>query len=97
MQPPNERIRITLADSIPDTPGIYILAYMGKIVYIGLTQDSVYHALLYHQYKQDRLGQWMSEQDPASVRLDILIPPSLGWMIPARRALKQYFHPVISA
>lgn len=63
--PPKELIRITLADSIPDTSGIYILAYMGEIVYIGLAQDSVYRALLYHQYKQDRLGQWMLSHDPA--------------------------------
>ena len=58
--------------------GIYILAYMGKVLYIGKAESSVVERLENHikQYTS-RIGYWLRtmEFDWANVRLDIVEPP----------------------
>jgi hypothetical protein len=104
MRPPKELIRITLADSIPDTPGIYILAYMGKVVYIGKAETSVFHRISEHRYSalHDRLGAWIVQcNDWTNIRLDVLIPPidvpSINeWLYEAESACIRRFKPVLN-
>ena len=77
---PKEILRITLADEIPDIPGVYVLAYFGKIVYIGISEIGVMHRLQEHGIHADKtselLGKWMIRcSDWENVRLDILVPP----------------------
>lgn len=100
---PKERIRITLADEIPEISGIYILAYMGKIIYIGKSEDNVALRLAGHKYNaiNELLGAWMIRcNDELNTRLDILTPPDNSfvskWLRDAEAACILKFKPLLN-
>lgn len=74
------KVRTTLhdMDELPTT-GVYVVAYMGKIVYVGKTNYSVFHRLENHLRHRDRedFGGWMYKvrDDWHNVRLDVLETP----------------------
>jgi hypothetical protein len=83
LKPPSRIIRTTL-DKIDEglfPDGVYILAYMGRVTYVGKTNMSVGQRLLSHWYsalaRKATLGAWLRkiQGDWSNVRLDILVPP----------------------
>ena len=60
---------------IPYT-GIYIIAYLGEIIYIGIASLSIEHRIKNHMSTFSMLGQWLSlVNDYSNIRIDILEPP----------------------
>ena len=105
MKAPSEFIRITLADEIPSTPGIYILSYMGRIVYIGKAETDVKGRLETHRWEaldsSEILGEWMVKCDDwSNIGLDILVPPFdydiRVWLQDAEAACVQKFNPLFN-
>lgn len=77
---PKEIFRTTLADEIPDVPGVYVFAYLGKVLYVGISTVSVKRRIREHQSNaiasNELLGQWMIKcTDWENIRVDVLIPP----------------------
>lgn len=76
-------VRTTLdkiGEVILPTPAVYILAYMGKIVYVGKAENSVEQRLSSHrtcaQRPSESLGKWIIKNaDHSNIRLDILSAP----------------------
>ena len=59
--------------------GIYIIAYMGKIMYVGKAEETVIGRLASHtRYNLTPIGGWLNsmEFDWRNIRLDILEPPT---------------------
>jgi len=99
-------IRTTL-DKIGTEPlphaGIYLLAYMGRVVYVGISAVSVEQRLLTHMHKalDEPLGQWLTlNADHANIRLDVLVPPTDAephyWLRQHEALLIQHFHPLLN-
>lgn len=71
----------TTLDKTNDLPneGVYVIAYLGKVMYVGKTEDSVSHRLYGHwlMRSSDALGLWMDKlkADWHNIRLDVLEPP----------------------
>ncbi len=102
---PKEIIRLTLADKIPDVPGVYILAYLGRIVYVGKSESDVKHRLDSHKTnalaENERLGKWMIFcSDWENIRLDILTPPDevdmKWWLKTAEATCIRRFVPLLN-
>ena len=102
---PKEMIRITLADEIPNVPGIYILAYLGRIVYVGKSESDVQHRLDTHKSSAlmpgELLGKWMIRcSDWENIRLDILVPPDCvdmkWWLKTAESTCIRKFIPLLN-
>ncbi len=83
MRAPSERWRGTLADierrTLPHA-GVYVLAYMGRVIYVGKAED-VAGRLYSHltpaagKLLVDDWLQNMGAFDAENVRLDVLVPP----------------------
>lgn len=93
----------TTLDKTDDLPlyGIYVLAYMGKIVYIGQTTKGIGDRLSEHVRANDLVGEWIHKLIPdwANVRLDVLEPPDEGaryWLNEAEAAMINYFTPLFN-
>lgn len=97
--------RTTLAetDGLPYA-GVYILAYMGKIVYVGKSHYNVADRLANHWRKRmtEYLGDWMDKMrdDWANIRLDVLEPPddvdAEQWVRQVEAALVRQFEPLFN-
>lgn len=77
---PKKIIRTTLADRIPDAVGVYIIAYLGKILYVGKAEHSVNDRINNHRNNalKEQLGSWMIRCDDwPNIRLDVLVAPDL--------------------
>ena len=59
-------LKRTTLDNMDDLPhyGVYIIAYMGRVLYVGKANDSVVGRLKSHLYKCDveDVGGWMFKQ-----------------------------------
>jgi excinuclease UvrABC nuclease subunit len=101
---PRQKIRITLADKIPVEPGIYIISYLGKIIYVGKTEESVKHRLTGHMTnsRNELLGSWMRRVDDwENIGLDVLVPPNdvedlKSWLRNAEAACIKKFSPLFN-
>lgn len=99
--------RTTLHD-LDDIPhaGVYIIAYMGKILYVGKSNDSIIRRLRNHLEQADTeiLGGWMYKikMDWHNVRIDILEPPDNEsvnvdlWLRNLEAALVRKFNPLFN-
>jgi len=72
--------RTTMAqlDDLPNA-GIYIIAYMGKVIYVGKATDSVMDRIRTHLLKaiDEPFGYWLENMrfDWPNVRVDVLEAP----------------------
>lgn len=97
--------RTTLHDmgALPHV-GIYIMAYMGRVVYVGKAEESINYRLHGHLYKRDveDIGAWMYKvrDDWHNVRLDVLECPdnvdSRRWLVAAESALIHQLCPLMN-
>jgi len=79
----SELVRTTLYDAtkadILPLAGVYVIAYMGKVVYVGKASSGVGPRLVGHitNALDELLGGWMLKlrDDWQNVRLDVLAPP----------------------
>lgn len=102
---PKDKHRTTMAetDNLPHV-GIYVLAYMGKIVYVGKAEESVIARLEQHcrNCNKESLGNWLINlrDDWCNIRLDVLEPPDNGdthsWLVSAEAALIRKFKPLFN-
>lgn len=84
--------------------GIYIIAYMGKILYVGKAVDGVFARLSSHLYRRDveDIGGWMYKvrDDWHNVRLDVLEAPDTGnvdvWLRESEASLIRLFRPMFN-
>lgn len=92
-------------DILPNA-GIYILAYMGRIVYVGRTIDSIEHRLRIHVYsaekKEEQLGRWLIiNADHENIRLDCLDIPDdvddMGWLKEVEEKCIKVFKPLFNS
>ena len=108
LKAPSKITRTTL-DRMEDVniPGIYIIAYMGKVVYVGKSRDSISGRLVTHWYNSNRnnelLGKWMARifHDHYNVRLDVLEIPckvidEKTWLREVEAELIRYFSPLLN-
>lgn len=99
------KIRTTLAETegLP-MMGIYVIAYMRKVVYIGKATRGIADRLEQHWYNRnkERLGNWMDKlkYDWENVRLDVLVPPddvdARYWIEMAEGQLIRQFKPLFN-
>ena len=102
---PESIVRTTL-DQTEDLPltGIYIIAYMGRIVYVGKAMYSVARRITQHYNNglNECLGEWLHkvQLDWCNVRLDVLEPPNTVearyWLRQAEAALIREFRPLFN-
>ena len=102
---PKQICRVTF-DQLGKTPlpnaGIYIVAYMHQILYIGKAKISVSDRLRSHMVLMTRIGRWlrMYELDWENVRLDVLEIPdgqSEQWLFQAENVLVKVFKPLFNS
>ena len=88
-------------DLLPPS-AVYIIAYMGKILYVGKTENCVSTRLIKHmRIDRSRIGCWLSamESDWCNVRLDILEPPHPDdhqWLSKIEEACIKKFNPLFN-
>lgn len=98
------RTTLNKTDDLPHA-GVYILAYMGKVVYVGKAETSVTHRLEQHWFNRgaEALGAWMDKlrDDWCNIRLDVLEPPDnvdeRGWLKATESALVRQFKPLFNS
>jgi excinuclease UvrABC nuclease subunit len=104
LPPPAIKYRITLAelDQLPDVSGVYILAYMGKVLYVGKAKH-IPDRIRCHftNAHKEVLGSWIRtyDNDWHNIRLDVLEAPFVGdemWMTSAENALVKIFNPLFN-
>ena len=96
----------TTFDQVYETPlpyvGIYIIAYMGEVLYVGKAESSVFDRLNGHiERRKSRIGLWLyaMEFDWKNVRLDILEPPAYeghDWLVKVENACIKQFNPLFN-
>lgn len=104
MRKPATFYRETVAEMemIPETHGIYILAYMGEIVYVGKAEISIHDRLRGHftNSLNEPLGAWLRKVDGdwENIRLDVLVPPAghPTWLQDVERQLIAKFRPLFN-
>lgn len=104
LRPPKRIHRTTIYDLLNDDPeitGVYIIAYLGKIIYVGRSAD-VTKRLTEHYLQRSKFGGWMANiyMDWINVRVDILEPDISSdeiWMKNAERACIRKFRPLINS
>lgn len=97
------RTSLACLDNLPNC-GVYILAYMGRIVYVGKTNYNVSARLVNHwtNRAQELLGNWMDKLklDWDNVALDVLEPPDDVdgdyWLRQAEAALIKRLNPLFN-
>lgn len=98
-------IRTTMSElpNIQECIGIYIVAYMGKIVYVGKAEYNIPSRLVGHftNALNEPFGAWlrMIEPDWQNVRLDVLtLPDEVGdwWLREAENTLIRKFNPLFN-
>ncbi len=80
MPKPKQIIRQTLADELPAVGGVYVIAYLKTVVYVGKAESSIGHRLKTHKVSalepRELLGRWMIyNSDWENIRIDSLLPP----------------------
>ena len=106
MLPKYKSLTRTTLDKTEGLPlaGVYIFAYMGKVVYVGKATQSVVHRLETHWYNRanEAFGDWLDMMRPdwRNVRLDVLEPPDdmrAGyWMLQTEAALVRRHKPLFN-
>ena len=106
MLPRYKRLARTTLKELKDLPhvGVYVIAYMGKVLYVGKASESVDGRLNNHLYKRDTddIGGWMFkvQDDWHNVRLDVLEPPDevdqRKWLMEVEGALVREFEPLFN-
>ena len=82
--------------------GIYVIAYLGKVMYVGKAEHNVIERLRLHWYKCSQpFGIWLRNIrfDWPNVRLDILEVPDYEnryWLQQAEAALVRKFNPLFN-
>ncbi len=82
--------------------GIYIIAYMGKILYVGKAESSVTARLNQHiKHLQTKIGIWLyaMEFDWHNIRLDIIEPldhQGHYWLVQTENACIKKFNPLFN-
>jgi hypothetical protein len=87
-------------DNLPFS-GIYIIAYMGKILYVGKASVDVLGRISNHQSQFTKIGVWLlkSKGDWENVRLDVLEQPddaNKTWLKDAEALLIRKFNPLFN-
>lgn len=76
---------------------IYIIAYLGRVVYVGKAQDGVEARLAGHMTAPSRLGSWLRRVDDwENVRLDVLGAHDDDWLRRAEEACIRRFRPLLN-
>jgi len=99
-------IRTTLKEALETEclpySGIYILAYMNQILYVGKSSVSINDRLKSHLEPNSRTGVYLRriEFDWDNIRLDILEPPKCDnhdcWLMQAEMSLINQFKPLFN-
>ncbi len=93
------RTVLTELDDLPHA-GVYVIAYMGRVVYVGKASLSVSERLVSHITQVSAVGAWMRriQDDWGNVRLDVLEAPDSGdaWINKVEEALIKKFRPVFN-
>ena len=100
-------LRTTLQDvadgAQTPTVGVYLLAELGQVVYVGKADDGVDHRLRQHMHRGSDIGKWLYSRMESwrSVRLDVLIPPGTcadvpAWVRNVELACIRRFHPLLN-
>ena len=81
--------------------GIYVIAYLGKVMYIGKAERSVEDRINTHCRQFTPIGLWLkqAEFDWSNIRVDILEVPDYEnryWLQQAEAALVRKFNPVFN-
>ena len=103
MQRYSNKHRTTVADSgnLPNI-GLYVIAYMGAVLYVGKAEVSVWERLRSHMTTIAPIGAWLRkvQDDWDNVRLDVLEPPTDTdahlWLCEAERALIARLDPMFN-
>jgi hypothetical protein len=97
-------IRTTLDEKLPAVEyGVYILAYLGRIVYVGKTRRGVQERIRGHITDPDSLlGEWLTlNRDWPNIRIDILVPPDTEdariWLKETEVACINRFNPLMNS
>lgn len=106
MLPKYKRLTRTTLRELKDVPfsGVYIVAYMGRVLYIGQSDNDVVSRLKHHLYRRDTelLGGWMYKvrDDWHNVRVDVLETPddvnSKDWLQKVESVLVRKFTPLFN-
>ena len=83
--------------------GIYVIAYLSRVVYVGKSMGGISARLRQHiGDPRSLLGEWLTaNKDWANIRLDILVPPydqdDKAWLRQAEVALINEFDPLLNS
>ena len=89
-------------DGLIPNVGIYIVAYMGEILYVGKAESSVLDRLKNHLHcHTSRIGIWLEtmEFDWRNIRIDVLEPPDNEdryWLSMVENACIKRFNPLFN-
>jgi hypothetical protein len=97
------RTTLDKTDNLPFA-GVYIIAYMGKVVYVGKSHYNVADRIANHWRKRmtEYLGDWMDKMrlEWHNIRLDVLEPPDdvdeEQWVKQVESALVRKFNPLFN-
>lgn len=95
------RTVMTEIDDIPHA-GVYAIAYMGKVLYVGKSSISVFDRLRNHIGKPSEFGAWLRrvEGDWGNVRIDVLEQPDEAgnkWLLDVEEALIKRHRPMFNS
>ena len=105
---PQEIVRTTIQnmdDARLNAPGVYVIAYMGRIVYVGKASESMAHRINTHVYgameAREQLGKWLVKNaDHENMRLDGLVVPygvdAQAWTKDVEAACIRKFRPLLN-
>jgi hypothetical protein len=103
--PPYKKLHRTtvgdLYESDEKLMGIYIIAYVGKVIYVGKTTNDVSVRLISHTYQKNKIGTWLLtlSDDLHNIRLDVLEPEDHDdevWLAAAEVACIRHFSPLLN-
>lgn len=104
IEKPKELVRTTIGETgLGDLPmsGVYIVAYLKKIIYVGKAQD-VSDRLRSHIHGAHRslFGAWLRlNEDWENIRLDVLVQPDEAhkfWLGIVEKACIKKFNPLFN-
>ena len=98
--PPYKAIHRTTIDQVSEigVSGVYVIAYMGRIMYVGKTTNNISKRLCEHIYTPSDLGSWLFSviDDWRNVRIDIIEPKDHDdsqWLSKSENACIKRFAP----